>query len=66
MLVLRSLARFIKLIMDKVLKPKRLDVEPGTVNASAKYKHWHKTFTNYLSASTHILLNQSILFISPR
>ena len=38
--------------MDKVLKPERLDVEPGTVNASAEYKHWYKTFTYYLSALT--------------
>ena len=38
--------------MDKVLKPERLDVEPGTVNTSAEYKHWYKTFTYYLSALT--------------
>ena len=38
--------------MDKVLKPERLDVEPGTVIASAEYKHWYKTFTYYLSALT--------------
>ena len=38
--------------MDKVLKPERLDAEPGTVNASAEYKHWYKTFTYYLSSLT--------------
>ena len=35
--------------MDKDLEPER---EPGTVNASAEYKYWYKTFTYYSSALT--------------
>ena len=36
--------------MDKCLKPERLEVDPNSRNASVEYKHWLKTFRNYLTA----------------
>ena len=36
--------------MDKVLKTERLDVDPGSTHATAKFSHRLKTFTHYLSA----------------
>ena len=36
--------------MDKCFKPERLEVDPNSRNASVEYKHWLKTFRNYLTA----------------
>jgi len=44
---------FIKLIlavMEKVLKPQLLDAEPGLKTAADEFKHWLKTFEDYLDA----------------
>ncbi|RZF35004.1 hypothetical protein LSTR_LSTR010862 [Laodelphax striatellus] len=35
--------------MDKILKPQRLALEPSSPGVEPKYKHWKKTFTNYLA-----------------
>jgi len=36
--------------MGKVLKPQRLDAEPGLKTAADEFKHWLKTFEDYLDA----------------
>ena len=36
--------------MNKVLKPERVDVDPGSIQAIAEFSHWFKTFTHYLDA----------------
>ena len=36
--------------MQKVLKTQRLDPEPGFKTAADEFKHWLKTFENYLDA----------------
>ena len=35
--------------MDKVLKPDRLDVDPQSLTAEKVFKHWKKTFDNFLT-----------------
>ena len=35
--------------MDKALKPIRLDLDPSTPNASKQWKHWKKTFENFMT-----------------
>ena len=35
--------------MDTLLKPARLDLDPNSPSAAKEWKHWHKTFTNFLS-----------------
>jgi len=47
---IRSL-QFIKLslaVMEKVLKLRRLDAEPGLKTAADEFKHWVKSFEDYL------------------
>ena len=36
--------------MEKVLKPQLLDAEPGLKTAADEFKHWLKTFKDYLDA----------------
>ena len=36
--------------MDKLLKPERLSIDPNSRNANVEYKHWLKTFQNYITA----------------
>ena len=36
--------------MDKVVRPERLLLNPSSLNARSDYKHWQKTFRNYLTA----------------
>ena len=50
--------------MDKVLRPERLEVDPSSPNARTDYKHWLRTFRNYLTAvpdknvpGLHVLIN---------
>ena len=35
--------------MDKILRPDRFDSDPYSSNAARDFKHWYKTFTNYLN-----------------
>ncbi len=35
--------------MDTLLKPARLDLDPNSPSAAKEWKHWHKTFTKFLS-----------------
>lgn len=34
--------------MDQFLKPERFDVDPTCTGAEAKWKHWKRTFTNFI------------------
>ena len=34
--------------MDTLLKPARLDVNPNSPSAAKEWKHWHRTFTNFI------------------
>ena len=36
--------------MDKHLRPIRFDCDPSLPTATKKYKHWYRTFTNFLEA----------------
>jgi len=40
--------------MEKVLKPERLDVDPGSTQATVEFNHWFKTFTHYLLVSSNV------------
>eukprot|EP00794_Sanderia_malayensis_P010294 gene10294-11355_t len=35
--------------MDTLLKPARLDLDPNSPTASKEWKHWHRTFTNFIA-----------------
>ncbi|XP_064077645.1 uncharacterized protein LOC135195313 [Macrobrachium nipponense] len=37
--------------MAKLLKPSRLDTDPSSPTAAKEWKHWHKTFTNFIEES---------------
>ena len=51
------------LIMDKALRPERLDVVPTSTDAARKFRHWKKTFEHYIavfpaeSNKLHVLIN---------
>ena len=34
--------------MEKLLKPARLEVDPNSPTAGREWKHWHKTFANFI------------------
>ena len=34
--------------MAKLLKPTRLDIDPNSPTAGREWKHWHKTFVNFI------------------
>ena len=36
--------------MDSVLRPQVLNLEPSAQDAAKTWKHWHRTFTNFLEA----------------
>lgn len=36
--------------MDRYLKPDRLDVDPNSADAAKSWKHWKKTFDNFLAS----------------
>ena len=38
--------------MEQLLKPERLNLDPGAVGASNTFDHWLKCFQDYLGAST--------------
>ena len=35
--------------MDALLKPARLDLDRNSPTAAKEWKHWHKTFTNFIT-----------------
>ncbi|XP_064107949.1 uncharacterized protein LOC135216508 [Macrobrachium nipponense] len=37
--------------MAKLLKPSRLETDPSSPTAAKEWKHWHKTFTNFIEES---------------
>ena len=55
--------------MERVLRPDRFDTDPNSSAATQEWKHWHKTFSNYIEAiSSHDpnKLNVLVNFLSPR
>jgi hypothetical protein len=34
--------------MDTLLKPARLDLDPNSPTATKEWRHWHRTFTNFI------------------
>ena len=34
--------------MDKHLRPSKFDTEPNSLNAEKEWKHWYRTFCNFL------------------
>ena len=36
--------------MDSVLRPQVLNLEPSAQDSAKTWKHWHRTFTNFLEA----------------
>ena len=34
--------------MDTLLKPARLDMHPNSPSAAKEWKHWHRTFRNFI------------------
>ena len=37
--------------MDKILKPSRLDTDPSSPTAAKEWKHWYRTFMNFIKES---------------
>ena len=35
--------------MDKHLRPQRFDTEPNSNNAEKEWRHWYRTFINFLN-----------------
>ena len=40
--------QFIPLNMSKILKPQRLDLDHNSVDAAKEWKHWKRTFQNFI------------------
>ncbi len=38
-------------VMAKLLKPCRLDTDPSSPTAAKEWKHWHRTFQNFIEES---------------
>jgi len=36
--------------MDKHLRPARFDTEPNSTNAEKEWRHWYRTFLNFINA----------------
>jgi len=51
-------------MVDQVLKPPRLELDPQTPNAAAIYRHWLHCFKNYLVTSETKDENKMGLLIS--
>ena len=55
--------------MDRLLKPERLDTDPSSPSAAQEWKHWRRTFENFLEAVPGEDVNELRLltnFVSPR
>ena len=37
--------------MDRILRPERFSTEPSDPESEKRYKHWKKTFENYLATA---------------
>ena len=35
--------------MDKHLRPPRFDTEPNSLNAEKEWRHWYRTFVNFVA-----------------
>ncbi|XP_068231900.1 uncharacterized protein [Palaemon carinicauda] len=47
--------------MAKLLKPSRLDTDPSSSNAAQEWKHWHRTFTNFIGESGEAAPDKNVL-----
>jgi len=55
--------------MDKVLRPSRLDTDPGSQDASSDWLHWKKTFENFIATLTSEELDNYVVltnFVTPK
>lgn len=55
--------------MERILRPDRFDADPNSSEASKEWKHWHKTFSNFLeSISSHSPNKLDVLanYLSPK
>jgi len=56
--------------MDKLMKPSRLDLDPSSSSASKEWRHWRKTFENYVEGlgqqREHRAVDKSKLRVSYR
>ena len=55
--------------MERLLKPERLDCDPSLSTAAQEWKHWFKTFENFLGALNQQNLDKLGLltnFVSPK
>ncbi|XP_053648711.1 uncharacterized protein [Cherax quadricarinatus] len=55
--------------MERLLKPERLDCDPSLSTAAQEWKHWFKTFENFLGALPETDLDKLSLlinFVSPK
>ena len=35
--------------MDRILKPAKLSIDPGSATATKEWKHWKRTFNSYVN-----------------
>lgn len=54
--------------MERLLKPERLDIDPSSTSASLEWKHWKRTFENFLAEikTTTDHLTILINYVSPK
>ena len=55
--------------MERLLRPERLDTDPSSSAAVQAWKHWHKTFENFLRMLNQDNLDKLSLltnFVSPK
>ena len=45
--------------MNRYLEPERLDVDPSSETAASEWKHWKKTFTNFVAGLPQDNLNDA-------
>ena len=46
--------------MVKLLKPKKLDLEPNETNAANEWKHWRVTFENFIDAAQSVMEGRTL------
>ncbi|XP_064080951.1 uncharacterized protein LOC135197777 [Macrobrachium nipponense] len=54
--------------MEKLLKPTRLDLDPSPPSAAKEWRHWHKTFSNFIQECGEMAPNKLrtlVNYVSP-
>ncbi|XP_064115027.1 uncharacterized protein LOC135221134 [Macrobrachium nipponense] len=54
--------------MEKLLKPTRLDLDPSSPSAAKEWRHWHKTFSNFIQECGEMAPNKLrtlVNYVSP-